>query len=68
MCFASVTFFSLRNLEVPHEEAMQLRMLVKSSNESIGPYMFGKFELKFRHSEKATKLKKIFHLKFDITQ
>ena len=36
----SVTFLSLHNLE----EAMQLRRLIKSVNESLGPYLFGKFE------------------------
>ena len=40
----SVTFLSLRNLEAAPEEAMQLRGLIKSSNESLGPYLFGKFE------------------------
>ena len=40
----SVTFLSLRNLEAAPEEAMQLRRLIKSSNESLGPYLFGKFE------------------------
>ena len=39
-----VTFLSLRNLEATPEEAMQLRRLIKSSNESLGPYLFGKFE------------------------
>ena len=33
----SVTFLSLRNLEAAPEEAMQLRRLIKSSNESLGP-------------------------------
>ena len=37
-----VTFLSLRNLEAAPEEAMQLRRLIKSSNESLGPYLFGK--------------------------
>ena len=40
----SVTFFSLRNLETAPEEAMQLWRLIKSSNESLGPYLSGKFE------------------------
>ena len=40
----SVTFLSLRNLEAAPEEAMQLRRLIKSSNENLGPYLFGKFE------------------------
>ena len=38
----SVTFLSLRNLEAAPEEAMQLRRLIQSSNESLGPYLFGK--------------------------
>ena len=40
----SVTFLSLRDLEVAPEEAMQLRRLIKSSNESLEPYLFGKIE------------------------
>ena len=40
----SVTFLSLRDLEAAPEEAMQLRRLIKSSNESLGPYLFGKFK------------------------
>ena len=40
----SVTFLSLRVLEDAPEEAMQLRSLIKSSNESLEPYMFGKIE------------------------
>ena len=40
----SVTFLSFRNLKAAPEEAMQLRRLTKSSNESLGTYMFGKFE------------------------
>ena len=40
----SVTFLSLRDLEAAPEEAMQLRRLIKSSNESLGPYLFGKIE------------------------
>ena len=39
-----VTFLSLSNLEAAPEEAMQLRRLIKSSNESLGPYLFGKIE------------------------
>ena len=39
-----VTFLSLCNLEAAPEEAMQLRRLIKSSNESLGPYLFGKIE------------------------
>ena len=35
----SVTFLSLRDLEAAPEEAMQLRRLIKSSNESLGPYL-----------------------------
>ena len=40
----SVSFLSFRNLEAASEEAMQLRRLIKSSNESLWPYLFGKFE------------------------
>ena len=40
----SVKFLSLGDLEAATEEAMQLRRLIKSSNESLGPYLFGKFE------------------------
>jgi hypothetical protein len=39
-----VTFLSLRNLKAAPEVAMQLRRLIKSSNGSLGPYLFGKFE------------------------
>jgi hypothetical protein len=39
-----VTFLSLHDLEAASEEAMQLRRLIKSSNESLGPYLFGKIE------------------------
>ena len=35
----SVTFLSLPNLEAAPEEAMQLKRLIKSSNESLGPYL-----------------------------
>ena len=41
----SVTFLSLRDLEAAPEEAMQLRRLIKSTNEREH-YLFGKF--KFR--------------------
>ena len=44
ICSTSVTFLSLRNLEAAPEEAMQLRRLIKSSNESLVPYLFGKIE------------------------
>ena len=40
----SVTFLSLRDLEAAPEEAMQLRRLIKSSNDSLGPYLFEKIE------------------------
>ena len=43
-CFTSVTLLSLCNLEAAPEEAMQLRRLIKSSNESLGPYLFGKIK------------------------
>ena len=39
-----VTFLSLHDLEAAPEEDMQLRRLIKSSNESLGPYLFGKIE------------------------
>ena len=39
-----VKFLSLRDLEAAPEEAMQLRRLSNSSNESLGPYLFGEFE------------------------
>ena len=39
-----VTFLSLHDLEAAPEEAMQHRRLIKSSNESLGPYLFGKIE------------------------
>jgi hypothetical protein len=42
--FTSITFLSLRNLKAASEEAMQLRRLMKSSAESLGPYLFGKIE------------------------
>ena len=41
---APLTCLSLCNLEAAPEEAMQLRRLIKSSNESLGSYLFGKFE------------------------
>jgi hypothetical protein len=40
----SFTFLRLRNLEAAPEEAMQPRRLIKSSNESLEPYLFGKFK------------------------
>ena len=40
----SVTFLSFCNLEAALEETMQLRRLTKSSNESLGTYLFGKIE------------------------
>ena len=36
----SVTFLSLRDLEAAPEEAMQLRRLIKSSNESLEPWVW----------------------------
>ena len=39
-----VKFLSLRDLEAAPEEAMQLRRLIKSSNERLGPYLFGQIE------------------------
>ena len=39
----SVIFLSLHNLDAAPEEAMQLRRLMKSSNGSLGLYLFGKF-------------------------
>ena len=44
ICSKSVTFLSLRDLEAAPEETMQLRRLIKSSNESLGPYLFGQIE------------------------
>ena len=44
ICSTRVTFLSLSNLEAAPEEAMQLRRLIKSSNESLGPYLFWKIE------------------------
>ena len=40
----SIKFLTLLNLEAAPEEAMQLKRLIKSSNESLGPYLFGKIE------------------------
>ena len=40
----SVTFLSLCDLEAALEEALQLRRLIKSSNESLESYLFRKFE------------------------
>ena len=40
ICSTSVTFLSLRNLEAAPEEDMQLRRLIQSSNESLGPLEF----------------------------
>ena len=40
----SITFLSLRDLEAAPEEAMQLRRLIKTSNESLGPYLLGKIK------------------------
>ena len=40
----SVTLLNLSDLEAAPEETMQLRRLIKSSNESLGPYLFGKIE------------------------
>ena len=52
----SVTFLSLRNLEAASEEPMQLRRLINSSNESLLPYLFGKFEFwNFKGPELKTK-------------
>ena len=44
ICSTSVTFWKLRDLEAAPEEARQLRRLIKSSNESLGPYLLGKIE------------------------
>ena len=40
----SVTLLNLSDLEAAPEETMQLRRLIKSSNESLGPYLFGKIK------------------------
>ncbi len=42
ICPTYVKFLSLGDLEAAPEEAMQLRRLIKSSNESLGPYLFRK--------------------------
>ena len=44
ICPTSVTILRLRNLEAAPEEAMQLRRLIKISNESLELYLFGKFK------------------------
>ena len=44
ICSTRVTFLSLGHLEAAPEEAMQLRKLIKTSNESLGPYLLGKIE------------------------
>ena len=49
----SVTFLSLRNLEAAPEEAIQLRRLVKSSNESLGHHLFGKNEFGYSLGRRA---------------
>jgi ribosomal protein S6 len=38
------SFYHLLNLKAAPEEVKELRRLIKSSNESLGPYLFGKFE------------------------
>ena len=40
----SITVLSLHNLQAALEETMQFRRLIKSSNESLGPYLFGEIE------------------------
>ena len=45
ICSTRVTFLSLSDLEAAPEEAMQLRRLIKSSNESLGLYLFGKMKV-----------------------
>ena len=40
----SITFLSFFNFDAAPGETMQPRRLIKSSNESLGPYLFGKFE------------------------
>ena len=42
--FIMFIVLSLCNLEAAPEEAMQLRRLIKSSNEILGPYLFGNIE------------------------
>ena len=44
ICSTTVSFLSFHKLEAASEKAMQLRRLIKSSNESLWPYQFGKFE------------------------
>ncbi len=39
-----VKFLSLCDLEAAPEETMQLMRLIKSSNESLEPYLFGKIK------------------------
>ena len=39
-----VIFLSIRDLEAAPEEAMQFKRLIKSSNESLGPCLFGKIK------------------------
>ena len=49
----SIKFLSLRDLQAAPEEAMQFRRLIKSSNESLGPYLFGIFrgpELRYQET------------------
>ena len=59
----SVKFLSLRNLKAAPEEAMQLMRLIKSSNESSGPYLFGKFEFgKLNRTEGNTRSPVIYQL------
>ena len=41
----SVNLLSLRVLEAAPEETMLLRCLIKSSNESLVPYLFWKIEI-----------------------
>ena len=36
---ASITFLSLHNLKAAPEKAIQLRRLINSSNEILGPYI-----------------------------
>ena len=42
-----VTFLNLGNLEASSEETMELRELINKSNENLGPYLFGGFNLSF---------------------
>ncbi len=44
ICSMTIKFSCFHDLEAAPEEGMQLRRLIKSSNESLGPYLFGKFE------------------------